>query len=111
MPRIEFSNATKLAAWKRAAGHCERCGALLMGKFSYEYDHDKPCAFDGQGTVENCRVLCRPCHGRKTASEDVPAIAKSNRIRRETAHIRRTRKITAWRNFSGEVVRKPKERD
>jgi 5-methylcytosine-specific restriction endonuclease McrA len=109
--RVEFSKATKRAAFDRAQGKCERCGALLMGKFHYQFDHDKPCAFNGDGTLENCRVLCRGCHDIKTTREDRPAIAKSNRIRDEAAHIRRTRSITAWRNFAGEIVRKPKERD
>src|SRR5262245_53204030 len=107
--RAEFSNTTKLAAWKRAAGKCEQCGALLMGKFAY--DHVNPCAFDGDNGLDNIAVLCLGCHGTKTAQHDIPAIAKSNRIRLRHAGIRRKRAIMAWRKFSGEIVRKPRDRN
>jgi len=43
--------------------------------------------------------------------KDVPAIAKSNRIRSTAAGIRQERKITAWRNFAGEIIRKPRIRE
>ena len=107
--RHEFSNTTKLAAWKRAAGKCEQCGALLMGKFAY--DHVNPCAFEGGNGLDNIAVLCRPCHGAKTTTQDIPAIAKSNRVRLRHAGIRRKRTILAWRSFSGAIVRKPRERE
>ena len=106
--RNEFSNKVKLAAWARAAGKCERCGGLLAGKF--EYDHDKPCTFAGEATEANCRVLCRSCHVVKTVAEDMPAIRKSNRVRYRHANIRSERKILAWRNFAGEIVRKGRDR-
>ncbi len=78
--RREFSKAVKLDAWKRAAGHCERCTAKLFPGH-YDYDHDKPDAFAGEPTLENCRVLCDNCHLKKTTEEDLPAIVKSNRVR------------------------------
>ncbi len=80
MSRREFSKSVKLEAWKRAAGHCERCTAKLFPGH-YDYDHDKPDAFKGEPTLENCRVLCSNCHNKKTISEDMPAIVKTNRVR------------------------------
>jgi len=110
MRRVEFSKATKLAAYRRAMGRCEGCGGLLVpGKFAY--DHRNPSEFSGDASLENCQCLCVGCHGAKTIKCDIPAIAKSNRIRASAAGIRRERKIRAWRNFAGEIVRKPGRRE
>ena len=108
--RVEFTKKTRVAAWQRADGHCERCGAILViGKFAF--DHINPSEFSGDNSLENCQCLCVGCHGAKTAKQDVPAIAKSNRIRSTAAGIRKDRKITAWRNFADEIVRKPRIRE
>ena len=108
--RAEFSKATKLAAYRRAMGRCERCSGLLTpGKF--HYDHRNPVAFAGSDHLENCQVLCLGCHNHKTGKQDIPAIAKSNRIRAREAGIRKDRHIRAWRNFAGEIIRKPARRD
>ena len=80
MSRVEFTKATKLAAWRRCKGRCESCGGLLMpGKF--HYDHRNPSEFSGDASLENCQCLCVGCHGTKTSRQDIPAIAKSNRLR------------------------------
>jgi 5-methylcytosine-specific restriction enzyme A len=107
--RAEFSRATKLLAWRRARGHCEHCGALLAGKVPH-YDHINPAAFDGGNNLSNCQVLCVNCHDGKTSKQDVPAIAKSNRIRSRHAGIRKERTIRAWRKFDGAPVFKSRER-
>lgn len=80
MSRREFPKAVKLAAWKRCAGNCEGCTAKLYpGKF--DYDHDKPDAFGGEPTLENCKVLCANCHGEKTTKLDIPRISKADAMR------------------------------
>jgi 5-methylcytosine-specific restriction endonuclease McrA len=110
--RVEFSKATKLAAFRRAHGRCERCSGLLTpGKFAY--DHRNPAVFSGDAgaALENCQVLCASCHDTKTYRKDIPDAAKSNRIRASAAGIRRDRHIRAWRNFAGEIVRKPARRE
>ena len=94
--REEFSRKTKLEAFERAQGKCEACGCLLRGRF--DYDHDKPAAFNGRATVGNCRVLCVGCHSRKTFGRDIPAIAKSNRIRAKEAGIKRQSKFACSRD-------------
>lgn len=112
----EFTKGTKLSAFRRALGRCEglgpdgeRCGALLVyGKF--HYDHRNPVEFSGDNSLENCAVLCIGCHGTKTAKRDIPAIAKSNRIRYRAAGIKPDRTIRAWRGFDGRIIRKGKER-
>lgn len=84
MTRREFPDKVKAEAFERAAGRCEKCTAkLFVGKI--HYDHRIPDAMGGEPTLENCDVLCTPCHGAKTHRRDVPAIAKVKRIRR--AHI------------------------
>lgn len=90
MSRAEFSTKTKLAAWERANGMCEgalfahshcfgeRCNApLLYGNF--HYDHIDPTWTSGRNDLDNCQVLCVPCHKAKTA-KDVRDIAKVKRI-------------------------------
>ena len=78
MTRRAFPDKVKLAAFHRAAGKCERCTArLYAGKF--HYDHCIPDAMGGKPTLENCQVLCTACHGCKTATADVPDIARAKR--------------------------------
>lgn len=109
MTRVEFTKAVKLAAWRRARGRCEACSALLVGKVPH-YDHINPAAFDGSADLSNCQVLCVACHDEKTFKHDVPAIAKSNRIRLRHAGIRPDRTIRVWRKMDGTPVFKPRER-
>lgn len=78
--RREFSTKVRVAAFQRAKGRCESCTApLFPGKF--EYDHRLADAFGGEPTLENCEVICKACHDLKTFTSDIPAIAKSNRVR------------------------------
>ena len=75
-----FSKAVKAERFQHCAGRCESCGDKLMPN-KYEYDHANPVAFGGDASFENCRVLCRECHDKKTYKHDIPTVAKSNRIR------------------------------
>lgn len=109
MPRAEFSKQVKLAAFRRAMGRCEGCGGLLVaGKF--QYDHRSPSAFSGDNGLENCSVLCLGCHNTKTMKQDIPAIAKSNRIAYRAAGVKPDRTIRAWRRFDGAPVFKSRQR-
>lgn len=113
MTRREFSRSVKLAAFKRADGRCEECTAYLVpGRF--EYDHDLADGLGGEPTLENCIVRCDSCHVRKTASEDVPRMAKADRARRKImdGEKRTTRpipgsKASGWRKrMNGQVERR-----
>lgn len=107
--RQEFPAKVRLAAWDRAQGKCERCGARLYpGK--YRYNHRIPDALGGLPTLDNCEVLCIACDHPQTYQKDIPAIAKSKRVRRAHAGIKKPRTIRAWRKFSGEIVIAPRER-
>lgn len=85
MTRREFTKAIKVAVVKRATKngnvYCEGCGALAK---KWEIDHDRPDGLLGDATLDNARLLCRPCHVAKTAA-DVAAIAKAKRV--EARHI------------------------
>jgi 5-methylcytosine-specific restriction protein A len=80
MSRREFSKPVKREALKRANKRCEGegCGALFGMKF--HFDHDIADGLGGEPTLENCKVLCHPCHAEKTAKHDIPLIAKTKRI-------------------------------
>ena len=110
--RTEFSKKTKLQRFQIANGMCEECGTKLRpGKI--EYDHYLPCVFGGDGSLDNCRVLCSACHRHKTGKKDVPEIAKSNRIRAKHVGARVSRRPMPGsrrslykKKFDGTVVRR-----
>lgn len=86
--RREFSAKIKLAAFQRANGVCEMCGAQLKpGRI--EYDHRVPCALGGEATLKNCECICRECHSEKTHGQDRPAIYKAQRLEKKDAGIRK----------------------
>jgi len=102
MKRQEFTKAVKLSAWMRCGGYCEGCtGRLHPGHF--DYHHDKECAFEGEPSLENCKVLCDNCHGAVT-SERAPVIAKSNRVRNRHAGIGRKKRTIPGRRFDGTPI-------
>lgn len=108
--RQEFPAKVRLAAWQRCNGRCEikSCGAKLHpGRF--RYDHVNPDYFGGPATLENCQVICRECDVIKTGG-DMTTIAKSRRIRKREAGIRKHRTITRWRRFNDEIVSAGRER-
>lgn len=112
MSRREFPKKVQRDAFVRAAGNCEGCGArLTLGKFAY--DHVNPDGLTGEPTLENCQVLCDPCHKAKTR-KDVADIARAKR--REDAHrgIKKSNgppipgsRNSLWkRKFDGTLVRR-----
>lgn len=109
--RREFPPKVRLAAWQRAEGCCEDCRREIVGPLApAQYDHIVPDALGGEPTLDNCMVLCRPCHGLKTAGADVPRIAKAKRIEKKRAGIAKPRSRlshpTLKRKLDGTVVPK-----
>lgn len=58
--------------WRRIRAHflkfkqmCAECGTTAT-----EVDHIKPLAAGGTHKWENLRPLCKPCHSRKTSTQD-----------------------------------------
>ena len=79
--RREFPAKVRVAAFERAGGRCERCCVVVRAGNGPEYHHRVAAAVGGEPTLDNCEVLCRNCHGAQTATGDIPAIAKTKRIR------------------------------
>lgn len=79
MSRQEFSKKTKLQAFERSGGKCEKCTAKL-GPGNTEFHHETECTMGGDNGLRNCVVLCRGCH-RAITSGRQRVIAKSNRQR------------------------------
>lgn len=110
MSRTEFPIAVRRAALERCGRHCEgklpggmRCDVPLQrGRF--QFDHDLPDWMGGEATLDNCMVLCTPCHRAKTGQVDIPVIAKTKRIIDREKGIRKPRTIRRWRKFNGEIV-------
>lgn len=78
--RREFPAKVKQAAYERSGGHCESCTAPLSPGHIH-YDHVIPDGLGGEPVLDNCACICSACHGRKTAKQDVPRIAKAKRQR------------------------------
>jgi len=108
--RAEFTNATKRDAFVRADGRCEgkmpngeRCNMKLRSGEA-EYDHIIAEWLTRDNSLENCQVLCVPCHKHKTGKRDVPMIAKTKRQRDQEQGIRRKKKKMGYRRFNGTPV-------
>lgn len=109
--RREFPAKVKREALDRAKGICEGCGApLTIGK--YEFDHDLADGLGGEPTLENCKLLCLPCHAEKTGKRDVPLIARVKRIRDRHLGIRKKSRFACSRDgafrkkINGQVERR-----
>ncbi len=86
--RNNFTAATKREAYARSRGICEchliphvfnvACGCAL-GAGNTFYEHIDPDAISCRNDLDNCAVLVKTCWKIKTASFDLPVIAKSNR--------------------------------
>lgn len=79
MARREFTRKVRQAAIDRAAGHCEKCRAVLKPGEA-EVDHILPDILGGEPILANAQVLCRVCHGEKTTS-DVRRTREADRAR------------------------------
>ena len=101
MKRQEFSRLTKQLAFGRAKGLCENCKLPFKG---IEYHHILEAELGGDNSINNCLVLCRPCHKFFTKTQSAPRIAKSNRIRNKRMGITRKKKKIPYRRFNGEPV-------
>jgi 5-methylcytosine-specific restriction protein A len=80
--RNEFDAKTRAAALDRVTdkdgnARCQHCKGILKQK---HFDHHLPAELGGPATLENCQVLCVPCHKIKSA-KDITMIRKADRQR------------------------------
>lgn len=83
--RKEFPLSVRKLAMKRCCRDgvpcCENCGMQIRGTPIYE--HVTPAGLGGEPTLDNCSVRCRTCGDIKTFTDDVPTMAKADRVARK----------------------------
>lgn len=109
--RREFPQSIRKLAFKRCCDedgipHCESCGNILRAG-NIEYEHLTPDGLNGEPTLDNCGVWCRvPCSRQKTSEQDIPRMAKADRVLKKTFGLRPPRKKIQSRGFD----RRPPQR-
>lgn len=120
--RLNFTSATKREAFRRSCGICEchmipwlkrpfGCGVKLV-EGAINYEHINPDQIRPDKSLDNCAVLTRTCWKEKTASYDLPVIAKSNRVQDNARGIRSASTFACSRSspfrkkLNGEIVRR-----
>ena len=114
--RQEFPKIVRRNVAFRAEGKCESC-RLRLKRGEGHYDHIIPDALGGEPTEDNCQLICAPCHKIKTATKDIPIIAKTKRIQDRERGIRKPsqiksagfRKAPAQRSASRPIERRTAE--
>lgn len=105
--RLEFSQATRKAAWERARGTCE-CGcARPFGKHPRErpeFHHRIEAISGGDNSLENCLCIRVDCHKAITASQSAPKAAKIRREDKRQRGLERRKKKIPYRRFNGDAV-------
>lgn len=90
--RAEFSDKTKLDEWQAAGGKCRDCKVKLRPGMPREYHHIIPANVGGGNESANCLLLCKPCHGVRTTKTDTPEAARTKRLAKKNAGIKKKRK-------------------
>lgn len=101
--RQEFSAKTKGLALKRCmrdgVPHCEGCGVEITARNGPIFEHVRPAQLGGDNSLENCKIHCRACASIKTETEDIPRMAKADRVFKKQFSIRPARKKIQNRGF------------
>jgi 5-methylcytosine-specific restriction protein A len=95
--RREFSVIVRRLAKARAGKNCEGCG-LEFGGMRPEYHHKKEDTYFGDPVLENCQVLCPPCHRTITKARQRD-IARSNRVRNKANGTTKVKRKIPSRGF------------
>lgn len=117
--RSNFTKETKRQALRRSNGICEchliphvfpvACG-LPLGEGNTFYEHIDMSRVSGRNDIDNCAALTRTCWKFKTASYDLPTIARVHKREDRARGIRNDPSIPGNRydprrkKLSGEVV-------
>lgn len=113
MRRLRITTKIRLDLFLDARGRCRSCNSRIAPGQFWDVDHIIPVALGGSNDTANLQVLCRACHRQKTASGDVPRIAKSKRQRamylgakRSAVVIPGSRRSPWKRKLDGTVIRR-----
>ena len=82
--RQEFRPTTRIDEWHAAGKACRACFTPIRDYREGDYDHIIPASVGGDNSLKNCKLLCRPCHSRKT-KRDRKEIDKTRRILKKAA--------------------------
>jgi len=96
--REEFTKSVRRDAFVREGGHCMKCRVKLGPLSGVRYDHIVPWEFSRDSSVGNCAPLCKTCDAQKTYKQDIPAIAKSNRLRDKHVGIKKRSSFSCSRD-------------
>lgn len=80
-PRRSLSTRARLDLFLQAQGRCASCTLPIAPGKGWDIDHIIPLALGGSDTPDNLQILCKACHSTKTVKQDLPTIAKAERIR------------------------------
>lgn len=96
--RRNFTTKTKLAEWTAAGGCCRACFTPVITANAGEYDHIVPTSVGGDNSLANCKLLCPPCHSKKT-KRDRKEIDKTRRIIKKASGAQRRKAKIPSRPF------------
>lgn len=93
LERKEFSQAVRKLAFKRCCDkdgkpRCENCEIVLRAG-NIIFEHVRPAGLQGDAALSNCLVHCKNCADRKTFTEDLPRMAKADRVLKVTFGLKR----------------------
>lgn len=95
MTRRRLTSIQRLSLFDKHGGRCHLCKGKITVREKWDLDHVIPLAIGGADDLANLAPAHDTCHRTKTATVDVPAIAKGTRIR--SARFTSSRPSCAWR--------------
>lgn len=106
MKRKRRTTKQRVELFHAHGGRCHMCGLLIMPGQEWEVSHPTPLELGGADDETNTAPAHKRCHRKFTAEVDIPAIAKSNRIRARHlgAETKSSRGFRGWRKFDGTPV-------
>ena len=111
--RQRISNRKRLELFEAAKGICHICEIKIRVGEAWDLDHVVPLGLGGLDDEINMRPAHEKCHARKTSRQDVPDIAKSERVHAKHTGAWRSRrpmlgsKASGWKlGFDGKPVRR-----
>lgn len=78
--RQEFPRKVRALALVRCKGHCEGDCGLPLRPGRFQFHHITEANDGGEATLENCKVLCTPCHAPLTKAY-TQSLRKAERVR------------------------------
>lgn len=82
--RIRLSTLQRFELLQREKFRCHLCRGLILVGQAWDVSHEIPLGLDGADDEANRRAAHRKCHRRRTATVDLPAIARAKRV--EASH-------------------------